>query len=110
MSRDLQRGLARDRQGPALARRHHQQPDAEVLPISGGGDGLGDAECPALAALQQHGEGLCIPGPGEGQGPLRARPQIFNNDQGGHFISPRFVDVLKDAGVRGARWPTAAVC
>ena len=27
-------------------------------------------------------------------------PQIFNTDQGSQFTSPRFVDVLKDAGVR----------
>ena len=28
------------------------------------------------------------------------RPDIFNTDQGSQFTSPRFVDVLKDAGVR----------
>lgn len=27
-------------------------------------------------------------------------PEIFNTDQGSQFTSPRFVDVLKDAGVR----------
>ncbi len=27
-------------------------------------------------------------------------PEIFNTDQGSPFTSPRFVDVLKDAGVR----------
>ena len=28
------------------------------------------------------------------------KPEIFNTDQGSQFTSPRFVDVLKDAGVR----------
>ena len=37
------------------------------------------------------------------------RPGIFNTDQGSHFTSPRFTDVLKDANVRismdgRARW------
>ncbi len=27
-------------------------------------------------------------------------PEIFNTDQGSPFTSPRFIDVLKDAGVR----------
>jgi len=27
-------------------------------------------------------------------------PEIFNTDQGSRFTSPRFVDVLQDAGVR----------
>ncbi len=27
-------------------------------------------------------------------------PEIFNTDQGSQFTSPRFTDVLKDAGVR----------
>ena len=28
------------------------------------------------------------------------KPEIFNTDQGSQFTSPRFVDVLLDAGVR----------
>ena len=28
------------------------------------------------------------------------QPEIFNTDQGSQFTSPRFVDVLRDAGVR----------
>ena len=84
---------------PGLVRGHHLHSDAAGLSVPGGGDGLGDAESARLAAVEHDGRGVLHRRPGGGAGPLR-RPEIFNTDQGSQFTSPRFTDVLKDAGVR----------
>ena len=77
---------------------HYAHPDAAGLPILGRGAGLGDAESPVLAALQEYDAEFRIQALEEALARY-GLSQIFNTDQGSQFTSPRFIDFLKD-GVR----------
>ena len=67
----LLRGLAIERPGPRLVRRHHLYPGAPRLPLPGGDHGLGEPPRAGLAAVEHAGRGLLHGRAGGGPGGLR---------------------------------------
>ncbi|NMN59008.1 transposase InsO family protein [Xanthobacter sp. SG618] len=87
-------------------RRYHLHPDAARLPLPCRHHGLVQPQGTGLAAVEHHGRGLLLDALQEATACF-GRSAIFNTDQGSQFTSPRFAEVLVEAGVRismDGRW------
>ena len=81
------------------AGRHHLPADRARLPLSRGGDRLGEPGGAELAAVEHHGRAVLRFGARGGAGTLRQTGD-FNTDQGSQFTSTAFTGVLTAAGIR----------
>jgi len=81
---------------PGLEHRYHLYPSGAGLLLPGGGDGLAQ---PVRAELVgDDGDGVLF-GEALAAALRRARPEIFNSDQGSQFTSERFTGQLERRGI-----------